>query len=90
MNSTSPGSDAIRADKTGVAVTQWFEPKHPPARAGIYEFEDLPFPFSLFDGMDWRGAGGCPNDVDGTDETLTQAHCTYHREARWRGLAEKP
>lgn len=65
--------------------TDWFPPEIKPVHVGVYELEDLPYPFHYWDGARWFGAG-----ARGEKIRLYAEQVDYGCRVRWRGLSEKP
>lgn len=70
-------------------VSDWFPPEVKPTIPGVYEIQNLRYPFYWWTGKEWLGACSTPEEWDeepgeGCRETeFVEAFC-------WRGLAEKP
>jgi hypothetical protein len=71
-------------------VTEWFEPTVKPVHPGVYELEDLPYPFLYWDGEAWYGAMLRPEHWPVTGGVRVEFGKGYQATCRWRGLADKP
>lgn len=73
-------------------LTDWFPHTVRPVHVGVYELEDLPYPFHFWTGEYWSGAGKNYYDVDAQDSESSMTNNTDVKEGaypyglRWRGV----